>query len=115
MRVCADVIEGKHAFTRVTDDDLTPGQHACPHASRRKLGELQHGLEPRVGHGRAASNRALERNFSLEYGHGLADDPDAVDAALLEFQLDFDTAGSMHVGPLHSPERRPLLIDLAQS
>ena len=89
VRMGADVVECKNAFTRVADHDLAAVQHPALHASMWKLGEPHHRYELRIGHD-------LKSDLGLEDRDGLTDNPDGLYAVVFEFQLDIDTAGAMH-------------------
>jgi hypothetical protein len=129
----ADIVQRIDAFTSVADDDLPPGKGDGTHAALGNLGEGHDGLENRFAHlgrssgcGSAHFNRdpmskalnlcgaltdphvglrlQLDLDLRLEYRDRLADDPDAIDGAILDFELDVHTARPVQLMPLHAAE-----------
>jgi hypothetical protein len=46
----------------------------------------------------------LQGDLGFEDGHGLSDDPDTVDRAILDFQLHVDPSGTMQLMALYTAE-----------
>jgi hypothetical protein len=57
-----------------------------------------------AGGARAERACVLDLDLRLEYRHGLADDPDTLDGAVLDFELHVHTPGPVQLVPLHAAE-----------
>src|SRR4051794_29508485 len=101
----ADIVERENAFLGVADHDFPPAQGDRAHAADGNLCQREGFLELWVAHG-AHFNRdpspgvlnfsaALDLDFRLEDGDGLADDPYGLYGTVLDFQLDVHPSGAV--------------------